>query len=66
MELLHVKSGLRAIELLQKINIDLILMDIQLPGINGNDTTKEIRKFNNSIPIIAQTANALADDKDKS
>ncbi|NOQ25194.1 MAG: response regulator [Bacteroidales bacterium] len=65
-ELMHVKSGLNAIELLKKINIDLILMDIQLPGIDGNDTTKEIRKFNTSIPIIAQTANAMADDKDKS
>jgi PAS domain S-box-containing protein len=65
-ELLHVKSGLNAIELLKKIQVDLILMDIQLPGIDGNETTKEIRKSNNSIPIIAQTANAMADDKDKS
>lgn len=65
-ELVQVKSGLNAIELLRKIKIDLILMDIQLPGIDGNDTTKEIRKFNSTIPIIAQTANAMADDKDKS
>ena len=51
---------------IRKINIDLILMDIQLPGMDGNDTTREIRRFNNSIPIIAQTANAMADDKEKS
>ena len=65
-EIMHVKSGFNAIELLQKIKIDLILMDIQLQGIDGNDTAKEIRKFNSSIPIIAQTANAMTDDKDKS
>ncbi|MBI9036281.1 MAG: response regulator [Bacteroidales bacterium] len=41
---------------------DLILMDIQLPGINGYEATTEIRKFNKEIPIIAQTAYAMYDD----
>jgi len=40
---------------------DLILMDIQLPDINGYDATSEIRKFNTKIPIIAQTAYAMYD-----
>ncbi len=43
-------------------DFDLILMDIQLPGINGFEATKEIRKFNANIPIIAQTAYAMYDD----
>lgn len=62
----HVKSGDSAIELIKNTYFDLILMDIQLTGIDGNDTTREIRKFNKDVPIIAQTAYAMSDDKDKS
>jgi len=64
--LTHVKTGVKAIELAKNEYFDLILMDIQLPGIDGNDTTKEIRKFNQHVPIIAQTANAMSDDRNKS
>jgi len=64
--LTHVKTGIKAIELAKNEYFDLILMDIQLPGIDGNDTTKEIRKFNQHVPIIAQTANAMSDDRKKS
>ncbi|MEA3316844.1 MAG: response regulator, partial [Bacteroidota bacterium] len=46
-------------------NIDLILMDIQLPEINGYDLTKKVREFNAKVPIIAQTANAMEGDKKK-
>ncbi len=49
-------------EIKKNPNYDLILMDIQLPGINGYDATTEIRKFNTNIPIIAQTAFAMYDD----
>jgi CheY-like chemotaxis protein len=41
-------------------------MDIQLPGINGYEATKRIREFNPDIPVIAQTAHALAEDRKKS
>ncbi|MCD4834144.1 MAG: PAS domain S-box protein [Bacteroidales bacterium] len=44
-------------------NIDLILMDIQLPDKDGLLVTKEIRKVNKKIPIIAQTAYAMLEDK---
>ena len=47
---------------------DLILMDIQMPKMNGYDATKAIRKLTNpyasKIPIIAMTANAFAKDKE--
>lgn len=65
-EIHHVESGQDAIEFVQKIKTDVVLMDIQLPGIDGNDATREIRKFNKDIPIIAQTAYAMADDREKS
>lgn len=46
-------------------DIDLILMDIKLPEMNGYEATKEIRKFNKKVKIIAQTAYALSGDEDK-
>ncbi len=40
-------------------DIDLVLMDIKLPGDSGIYATKEIHKFNRNVPIIAQTASVL-------
>lgn len=40
-------------------------MDIRLPGINGYEATQKIRQFNLDVVIIAQTAFALAGDKEK-
>lgn len=65
-KIIHTKTGKEAIEICQNnTELDLILMDIQMPGINGYKATQEIRKFNKKIPIIAQTAFALAGDKEK-
>ena len=65
-KIMRAKSGLEAIELVKKNNdIDLILMDIKLPEMNGYEATKEIRKFNKKVKIIAQTAYALSGDEDK-
>lgn len=59
------KNGLDVIEMC-KVNekIDLILMDIKMPDINGLEATKRIRMFNKKIPIIAQTAFAMPNDED--
>lgn len=48
-----------------KSSIDLILMDIQLPEMNGSDVTKIIRIIDKDTPIIAQTAYAMKDENDK-
>jgi signal transduction histidine kinase/ActR/RegA family two-component response regulator len=65
-DLFKVKSGLEAIDICRRNpDIDLILMDIQIPGIDGYETTTEIRKFNKSVVIIAQTAYALTGDREK-
>jgi CheY-like chemotaxis protein len=45
--------------------IALILMDIKMPGIDGFETTRRIREFNKTIPIIAQTAYAFTGDKER-
>jgi len=63
-QVLFAKNGLQALELVKNINkIDLILMDIKMPVMNGIKATREIRKFNQTIPIIAQTALASEEDK---
>jgi CheY-like chemotaxis protein len=66
-ELLNVRNGKDAVETCRNTpDIDLVLMDIQLPYIDGYEATRLIREFNKSVIIIAQTAYALTGDKDKS
>ena len=63
---LHAATGTEAIKIFMNTpDIDLILMDIRLPDINGYDTTREIRKFNMDIPIVALTAFAFESDREK-
>ena len=58
-------NGKLALSGVQGLLPDLILMDIRMPGIDGYEATKEIRKFNQKVVIIAQTAFALSGDKEK-
>ena len=60
-----VNNGSEALNTLNKNNYDVVLMDIQMPVLNGVEATKTIRKSGNKIPIIALTANALKGDKEK-
>ncbi len=63
----HVTDGKQALEYVQsKKAADIILMDIQMPVMDGYEATKQIRKINAGIPILAQTANAMVEDKSKS
>lgn len=65
-KLIHARNGQEAIKNIKNNNsISLILMDIKMPKINGIEATIKIREFNKSIPIIALTAYALAEDKQK-
>lgn len=59
------RSGYEAIDILKKVSdIDLVLLDMQMPEMNGIEATREIRKIRGDIPIIAQTAFIFEDDKD--
>ncbi len=63
------ENGERAIEMVQYGNFDIILMDLQMPVLNGFDAAMEIRKMRDpkkaNIPIIALTASALYDIKER-
>ncbi|MBZ9728882.1 response regulator [Salegentibacter sp. JZCK2] len=58
-------NGTIAIDKTKEEEYDLILMDIHMPGISGIEATKEIRKFNSEIPIIALTAVTLDENLDE-
>lgn len=60
------RVGQEAIDLVASgEHYDLILMDMKMPILNGFDTTMEIKKINKNIPVIAQTAYAMSDEKIK-
>jgi PAS domain S-box-containing protein len=62
----HAGNGIEALQLFKSHpEVDLILMDIQMPLMNGYDTTKMIREFNKDVVIIAQTAFGLSGDLEK-
>ncbi len=65
-----VADGAEAIETIAAIPYDLVFMDVQMPGMDGFDTTRKIRdpastRSNSDIPIIAMTAHALRGDREK-
>jgi PAS domain S-box-containing protein len=63
--ILTARSGFEAIEIIRMTpDIDVVLLDMQMPEMNGIEATKEIRKIRKDIPIIAQTAFIFEDDKD--
>jgi PAS domain S-box-containing protein len=65
-EVLWAKNGEEAVKIAKENpNIDLILMDIKMPVMDGYTATKKIREFNKDVIIIAQTAYALTGEKEK-
>jgi hypothetical protein len=66
-EMLKTRSGIEAVNICRaNPDIDLVFMDIQMPGINGYEATRQIRTFNKDVVIIAQTAYGLSGDREKS
>lgn len=63
--LLHATDGTKVLKILEKEKIDLILMDVKMPHMNGIEATLEIRKKNKNIPIIAQSAFVMQSETDE-
>jgi len=65
-KLIRAENGLEAVEFCRdNKHIDLVLMDIKMPVMNGFDALEEIKKLNPKLPVIAQTAYALSGDVEK-
>lgn len=63
--LIHAWNGREAVELFKQYNPHLVLMDINMPELNGYEATAEIRKISEQVPIIAITAYAYSSDEEK-
>ena len=63
--LLHAWDGKEAVELFAQHRPQIVLMDISMPGMDGYESTLEIRKLSATVPIIGLTARAFPDDEQK-
>ena len=64
--ILHAPDGAKAVELFNENTVDLVLLDIRLPEMNGFEVIEKIREVDTEVPVIAQTANALNVHREKS
>lgn len=64
-EVFWAKNGLEALDLCDSNAIDLVLMDLQMPDMNGYEATEILKRKKPGLPIIAQTAFAMSDDREK-
>jgi PAS domain S-box-containing protein len=65
-KVIHVDNGKKAIETVRDHpEIDIVLMDMHLPELSGLEATRIILKNRADLPVIAQTANAMSEDKDR-
>lgn len=68
-EIIEAPNGRKAFEIVQQRHIDLVLMDVQMPEMDGMEATQQIRNLNTeyskNLPIVALTAGALKEEKEK-
>ena len=65
-KIIRAVNGAEVVRLAQAdTTIDCILMDVKMPAMDGYEACRRIRQFNKDVVIIAQTANAFADQQDK-
>ena len=58
----YVDNGYKAIQYIQANQVDLVVMDMHMPVMNGIDATKAIRKAGNNVPVVAISAAVLSED----
>lgn len=67
-EIVEAQSGEEALIILESVKIDLVLLDVQMPGIDGYETTRKVREsssINSDVAIVALTAGAVEGDKER-
>jgi len=65
-KIIRAKDGNEAVLITKKVSPDIILMDLKMPELNGIEATRKIKAFNKEVPIIAQTAYVMAEEKEES
>ena len=60
------RDGREVVVLTRELSPDAILMDIKMPEMSGIEAARKIRVFNDTVPIIAQTAYVMAEEKEES
>ncbi|MBN1186007.1 MAG: response regulator [Bacteroidales bacterium] len=63
-KILHATNGQEAVDLFKAKKPEIVLMDIKMPVMDGYEATVQIKKLDNTIPVIAQTAFAMGDEED--
>jgi len=63
--IIHADNGTDGIRLFSENIPNLVLLDIQLPEMDGFEVIEQIRKVSKAVPVVAQTAYALANEKEK-
>ena len=65
-KIIWTKTGRETIDICNAEKVDIVLMDIKMPDLNGLEATIEIKKILPQLPIIAQTAYAMEEDEEAS
>ena len=65
LKIIHAADGLEGVQLFVGNNVDLVLLDIQLPGMDGYEVLNHLKKMKPEVPVIAQTAYSMSNEKDK-
>ena len=58
-------DGLKAIEMVNKFSYDVVLMDIQMPNLDGYSATRSLREQKFTLPIVALTAHAMTEERER-
>jgi len=59
------KDGNQAFDLLEKEHVDLVIVDIMMPHMDGYEFTQELRRFNQDLPVLMVSAKQLSEDRKK-
>ena len=61
-DVILVNSGMKALDTLKREKVDLVLLDIEMPNMDGFETFRQMKEFADGIPVIFLTASCLEDD----
>jgi PAS domain S-box-containing protein len=63
--IIRARNGMEAVEICKSKQVDLVLMDIKMPVMDGFEATRQIRKLKPELPVIAQTAYTMSEEKER-